>query len=157
MPDAIERIKFMDGSSITSAPSTASYVEFNTDISVTGITEAGATTIVTAAAFTPNGVDSYWIEFFAPGVQPASSLSAQVIICVFDNGSPIAAGTAAIAQVLNPTAAVMVTPVIAKLRVTPTAVSHTYSICAYRQVGNGSVRGTGAGISRPGYVSVTKA
>lgn len=135
---------------------TISYVEFNTDVAISATTEASADTIVTAAAFTPNGADTYFIEFFAPGVQPGSSVGAQIVVDLYDNGNPISAGASMIAWFINPAAAVFVASADAKRRVTPSNASHTYSIRAHRAVANGTVLGTSTGTSQPGYVRIVK-
>lgn len=128
-----------------------SYVEFASLITVSATTEATATTVVTAAAFTPNGLDSFWIEFYAPGWQTSATAGAQLLVVLYDNGSAIASGSSKIAVLVNPAATTYVLQIIASRKVTPTNASHTYSIRAYTTVANSFIRGdTGV----PGYVSI---
>lgn len=139
--------------------STVSYVEFSTDVSISGTTEAAANTVVTAGAFTPTGMDDYWVEFFCPAIQTGASTGAQIRLALYDNGNPISAGTSTVAIYLCPAAAtaLLVNGYAKRRLVTPSAVSHTYSIRGWRLVANGTVNGTTAGITTPGYICVTKA
>lgn len=134
------------------------YVEFNTDVSITGTTEAAATTVVTGAGFTPNGTDSFFVEFGCPGVQPASSIGAQIIIALYDNGSAFNSPNSTMAQFVNVAAQTWITPCFCTTnKITPSNASHTYSIRAWRIVNNGTVRGSSAGIGVPGFIRVRKA
>jgi len=133
------------------------YAEFSTDVTVSGTTEAAANSVVEAPGFIPNGRDSFWLEFVAPGVSPGASAGASVVLVVYDNGSPLFAGTSAIAQVINNAAAAYTTSVSTKLKIkSPTAVVHVYSVRAFRAVANGTVNGTSGGIGRPGSINITR-
>lgn len=145
-----------DGTATDGRNAVVAYAEFNTDVSITGTNEAGATPIVTAPTFTPNGRDSFFLEFCAPSVTPAVS-GGVITIVVYDNGNPIFAGTSGIAVVTNSAAGVCTYPCLTRLRITqPTAVAHSYSVRAFRGVGNGTVNGTNGGTSRPGYVMIER-
>lgn len=135
---------------------TISYVEFTTDVTISATTEATANTIVTAAAFTPNGVDAYWIEFFAPGVSLGTSTGAQILIDLYDNGSAISAGASVLAQFVNPAAAAFINSCDTKRRIVPTNAAHTYSIRGHRVTANGTVNGTGGATTQPGFIRITK-
>lgn len=137
---------------------TISYVEFNTDVTISATTAATANTVVTAAAFTPNGADTYYVEFFAPAVSLGTSVGAQILIVLYDNGSQISAGASQIGQFVNPAAATFINECYASSpRLTPSNASHTYSIRAFRVTANGSVNGTSGATTQPGYVRVVKA
>lgn len=137
------------------------YVEFNTDVAISTTSAATATVVVTGAGFTPNGVDSYMIEFFCVCGSTGASVGSALIFCLYDNGSIISApasGTEGrIAQLLTPAGASFTSPVIGKRKVTPTNALHTYSVRCYRVVANGSVLGTASGTGSPGYIQITKA
>lgn len=128
---------------------TASYVEFTANVTIAGASEAAATTIVTAAAFTPNGTDSYWIEFFSP--QCAAGASDSITFCLYDGAASV--GKPGILSGAS------LEPVVLRRKLTPTNAAHTYSIRAYRATTNGTVAAgvDGVGNLVPGYISITKA
>lgn len=129
---------------------------FNTDVTISATSEATANTVVTATAFTPDGSSDYWLDFYAPGVQLASTAGASVLLVLYDNGSVYGTANAMFAQWANPAAAPFITPAPGQMRiVAPSAVSHTYSVRGYKSgTGNGSVRGTAAGVSVPGFLRI---
>lgn len=136
--------------------STVAYAEFNTDIAISTTTEAAATVIVTAPPFIPNGIDSFWVEFYVPGAQPASSATAALIFVLYDNG--VAMSPARIAQFNCPAAGAMIMPVFTRRRiVSPSAASHTYSVRCYRVTADGTVLGSLTSTGVPGYINITRA
>jgi hypothetical protein len=136
-------------------PVEAVYAAYTADVTVSANTEAGATVVVTAAPFTPNGTTDYWVEFFCPQCVPANADF--IVICVFDNGVFLTRlGVHAAATNNNG----VITP---RIRLDganrPTAISHTYSIRALRGATNGTLKagaGFGAGILAPGFIDVYK-
>jgi hypothetical protein len=133
-----------------------SYTEFSADVTISATTEATAQAIVTAPAFTPNGVDGYIIEFNCPRVDVAATAGATLIACLYDNGAIAFGGSnATMGQWTSVAAVAQLAPGLCRSpRIVPTAVAHAYSIRFYRSGNNGTVR---AGSSSPnGYVLVTK-
>lgn len=130
-----------------------SYVEYTANVTISGTnpgTGGTATTIVTAGAFTPNGTDEYWIEFFSPEVQAGSADS--VLIELYDGATRL--GEMAIFA--NP-ATQPASPCLVRRKLVPTNAAHTYSIRAWRVTNNGIVvAGNGtAGNAMPGYINIT--
>jgi hypothetical protein len=121
------------------------YAEFSATVTVTTTTEATATTLVTAPAFTANGLDAYEIVFAAGGFQTAAFAAALIRLVLYDNGSVYSAGVSTLAQLTNPAAAAFVMPVHAKRRIVPTAGSHAFGFRAYKTTAsNGNVYGGGS-------------
>lgn len=129
----------------------AAYQDFQSNVSVTG-TSVSPTTVVTAPAFTPNGTDAYWFEFFSPQVQAGASDTIELDL--YDGATRL--GTMAITA--NP-ASQSSAPLTAKTKLTPTNASHTYSVRAWRVSTSGVIvaGAGGAGNPVPGYISITKA
>lgn len=130
------------------------YNEFTSNVTVTATTEAGANTVVTATAFTSDATPVI-IEFFAPSVLLFAGTAGAINCVLFEDGSPI--GVLAYAE--NSAADAFQLPVLGRRRLTPTAASHTYSIRAHRNGGNGTIAAGagGAGAYVPGYIRITKA
>lgn len=129
------------------------YTEFTATVTVSAVTEAGANTVVTAGAITATGVDPIMVEFYSPAVVMPGSLSAQVILVLYDG----AASIGVIGQSLNPSGSgAGYNPVLVRRKLTPSAGSHTYSIRAYAVSPNGEVRAGvgGLGIYQPGYIKI---
>lgn len=127
----------------------------STQLAISATTEATAQVVATAATFTANGVDSYWVEFFAPAFQTGVAAGATMSLVLYDNGSAISAGVSTIAKLTNPNAASFVTPVYAARKVTPAAGSHAYSVRAFRAVVNGAIYSNAT--TQPGFICVRRA
>jgi hypothetical protein len=132
-----------------------SYVELTSDVTVNATTAAGANTLVTAAAFTANGTDAYWIEFECAMAQPAQTAGASIIFVIYDGASVIANAQLAIVAAYSATG-VGGAPVSRKRKLTPSAASHTYSVRAYRTTADGTVRAA-SGTYMPAHIRITKA
>lgn len=133
-------------------------VSFTADVTVSGTTEAGATPIVSGNGFTADGVSSYWVRFFSPGVIPAAVNGAVVNFYLFLDGNPISAGHSLWGQVAVPAGATMCVPVLLEYYVpTPASGTRTFSARASRGANNGTVRGNTVNLGLEGYICVLKA
>ncbi|MDE2098581.1 MAG: hypothetical protein KGL39_15105 [Patescibacteria group bacterium] len=130
------------------------YVEFTASVSLAATTEASATTVVTASAYTFDGATPVMIEFFAPAANtPVNS----GLWCVLYDG---ATSLGEMAFVGDPSTAYgNSSPLIGKRRLTPSAASHTYSVRSYTSLSGGQILAGagGAGNYVPGYIRITKA
>lgn len=134
-------------------------VTFNTDITISATTAAAANTIVTGAGFTPNGTDTYLIEFQCAAIVVGASAGAALFIVLYDNGSIIGAGAGTegrIAQFNSQAAIAGVIPCHAAHRLVPSNAAHAYSIRAYRLTTNGTILGTNSATGAPGFIRITK-
>ena len=133
------------------------YVPFTSPVAISATTEGAADTVVTANAVTHDGSTAIFIEFFCPQVEPNTGTSAAIAI-ILNEGATVL-GTIAWVRFLTNNVTSAFSPVFARFRLTPTAGSHTYSVRAYRTVGNGAMNagagGTGADV--PGYIRQVKA
>lgn len=144
---------------VTPIGTEVAYAQFTSSVSVASTTEATGTSVVTAPAFTADGVSAYLIEFFSPAVSaPTNAAGNTTIITAFEGATQL--GRMALVQQPTTTATMFV-PVRASLKVTPSAGAHTYSINAHSNslTGAPSVTGGSGGTSGyvPGYVRITKA
>ena len=119
------------------------YDEITAPVTVTSVTEATGTAVISCAAHTFDGA-AVVAEFFAPSLVPAAGIGAAVVVCLFAGATQI--GRLCVA--ISPVAAVMQVPGAGSLRFTPTAAAHTYTVTAFQTGGNGTVNagasGTGA-------------
>jgi hypothetical protein len=125
-----------------------SYVQNTGHTAVTATTDAGADTVVTAAAITFDGSTVCLVEFFAPY---ATAGSAYLIYCLYDGATNL--GRIAFVKTAN-----LWHPIYAAHRVTPSNASHTFSVRAFVDGGTGGSNGGGggAGNSLPSFIRVTK-
>lgn len=138
----------------TGLSSDISYVEGTADVTISATTEATANTVATAAAFTANGSDAYVIEFTAAKAEPAQTAAASIIFVLYDGASAIANSQIGVVQAYSATGLGGV-PVNLRRRLVPSAAAHTYSVRAYRTVGNGVVRAA-SGTYAPLAIRITK-
>lgn len=122
------------------------YDQITSPVSVTSTTEASGTTVISCAAHTFDG-NPVVAEFFAPYVD-ISNGNAQGIainICLFEGSTEIGR----LLQVQNPTNPTSFSgfrlPIIGKLRFTPSAASHTYTVTAFLNFSSTQTVGAGAG------------
>lgn len=124
------------------------YAQITSNVSVTGTTAASPTDIgLSSGAITYDG-SAVWIEFFSPQMSRGSSSitavlydgSTQMMNLGQDTAAPDHGGPY-------------------RVRVTPSAGSHTYKIMAYVDAGTGTVHADNgaAGNFAPAYIRVTKA
>ena len=134
-----------------------SYVQFTTNVATATTVEASATTIVTAAAVTANGTDTYEIEFFCATMTLVGNAAGNTCIAsIFDGATQV--GRLATFQRTDAAVDNRLMPVAAAYRLVPTAGSHTYSIREHHTAAactfNASTGGVGANL--PGYIRVRK-
>lgn len=131
------------------------YDQITTNVTVAATTEAGATTIITATAFTFDGTTAVTFEFFAARIITSANAGDDVTIYLFEDGVIVGI----IGQLVNPGAAGLGVPVVCRLRKTPSAGAHTYSVRAKRTTANGTVlAGTGGtGTFLPAFLRISKA
>ncbi len=122
------------------------------NINVTGANSAGATTLVTAAAVVYDGATRICAEFYCSDGN--CDTGGQVVVELWDGASALA-----IIASFQAAATTMLSPVLARIFLTPSAASHTYSVRAWKTAGTcGFQSGTGtAGGFAPLYVRQTKA
>lgn len=138
-----------------------SRVNYSTSTAITATTSATAQQIVIAASWTPNGTDTFWIEFYCPCVSAGAAVGAQLRIDLWDNGAEISAGNSTFGQMVNTAAGtVMVVPMFLRIPLTPTNAVHQYEVRAWRITADGTVNASAAGglsHTLPGYIAVIKA
>jgi hypothetical protein len=115
------------------------YTQITAPVTVTSTTEATGTVCITTPAITFTGAP-VMVEVFAPYVQPAAVAGAVVFVNLFEGATEI--GRLGVTG--NPAAGQFLWPFTGRLRFTPTAAAHTYSVTAYQVSGNGTF-GAGAG------------
>lgn len=125
------------------------YDQVTSPVTVTSTTEASGTTVISCAAHTFDG-SPVIAEFFCPG---AGFNASDTTVSLFEGSTQIARlvyGTT--------TTGIVYTAFVGKIRFTPTAGSHTYTVTAFRSSANNSlscgVSGTGA--MPPMYIRFTK-
>lgn len=148
----IEVINSLGQEKVTGATSPGvevSYTAFTADVGCTATTEATANTVVTAAAFTAGGTESYWVEFFCPGYNQGNTTSGAVLY--LDGSSVGIAWTHG--SSIDPQGGCNF-----RVRVTPAAGSRTYSVRGF--VGVGTLTFTagagGSGAKVPGFIRIVR-
>jgi hypothetical protein len=131
------------------------YGENTSPVTVAATTEAGATTVVTAPAFTADGNSQYLVEFGTVGVVPPTPSASYMMLALFLDG--VAIGALAFTQTPAGANAMSIPQRITR-RLTPAAGSRVFSVRAYVNAGSGSVFGGtgGAGQNMPTFLRVTK-
>jgi hypothetical protein len=129
------------------------YAAVTSDVTVSATSSATANTVVTAPAVVFDGNTVVMLEAFAYGVEVPAG--AQVLVDFYDGSSSIGI----VGQFSFSGSATERAPLNGRLRLTPTAGSHTYSVRAWRTGSNGVVKADvgGAGTGVPGYIRITKA
>lgn len=133
-----------------------SYTQRTTSVSITGTSESAGTTVLSPAAFTPDG-DPIICEFFSWLVAPPSILGGELIIMLFESTTEITR----LAMVQNgPVGSQIFVPVFARYRFTPSNASHTYTIKSFVTSTTGSpfidAGSGGTGGNPPCYVRFVK-
>jgi hypothetical protein len=129
------------------------YDQITAPVTVSSATEATGTTIITCGAHTFDG-SPVLAEFFAPQVTIAAAVDF-VIVSLFEGATQIGRlsdqrnNTAGVTQQID---------AVGKLRFTPTAGSHTYTVTAFRNASNGTVSAGPSGTAQlvPAYIRFTK-
>jgi hypothetical protein len=134
------------------------YVAFTSPVSITATTEGTANTVVTGTSVAYDGSTVIIVEFYAPNGQPDTTATGASLNCVLLDGATVIAGW--FPRIRTPAAvSSLQVPLIAKIRLTPSAASHQYIVKAYVSGGTGGVNAGagGAGTYPAGYIRVTKA
>lgn len=129
------------------------------DVTISATAEASSTTIVTSGAVSYDGATTVIIEFFCPRLLTGTGATAAIVFSLWDGSSQVS--RFGVIQAPNIASASVITPVFLRMRVTPSAASHTYSVRGFRTVGDGTAfagPGTGgAGINPPILLRQVKA
>lgn len=131
------------------------YSEFTSNVTVSATTEATATTVVTASAYTFDGATSVLIEMFVPRHITSATAGDNCTYVLYDGANSIGLLTI----VTSPSTSGWGGPVCLSRKLVPSAGSHTYSLRAFRVTANATA-GAGAGGTAallPGYIRITKA
>jgi hypothetical protein len=132
----------------------AAYGQFTGDVPITAITEATATTIVTASAFTADGTSAYLIDFYCPQVTtPAAGATLAGIL--YDGAASVGWLFAMVFGTIS-----QQMPIKATRRLVPAAGAHTYSIRAFRSGASNAAFTAGAGgaaANVPGFIRIVRA
>jgi hypothetical protein len=121
-------------------------------VSVTGVVQASAQTIITASTINADGNTPVIVNFYAPSAAPATG--GEVLFDLWD-------GSTDIARLLDFSPGPNYFPVSGQMRLTPTAGTHTYSIRGWLansasatiiQAGDGT-----SGHYAPGFIRITPA
>lgn len=133
------------------------YQAASTATTISATTEATANTIVSAGAVTFDGT-AVWIEFYAALIEPGATALSSVSIYLFLDG----ATQGSIWFAAKDDSAVLdagEAGCYAKVKQTPSAGSHTYTIRGSKSGANGTVAAGagGAGVYVPCYVRISKA
>lgn len=132
------------------------YAQWTSNVQPTATTEATANTVVTGNAVTYDGSTAVIIEFFCPDARPdAAAASRSMQLWLYDGSSSIGQ----IGALSTPAAASDVKPIVCRVRITPSAAAHTYSIRASVSAGTGRLNAGagGNGVIYPGYIRIVKA
>jgi hypothetical protein len=134
------------------------YAQNTATVNITATTEATAQTLVTAAAITGDGTSLILVEFFAMAWEAVAVANADIRLSLWDGGTSL--GQIGALRQNTSTTQQFTGPVYTRVRLTPSAASHTYAI-----KGHNSAAGTGvifsgaggAGNAWPMYVRLVKA
>ncbi len=128
------------------------YVENNTDVSITAVTAATANILATAAAFTSDG-SPYWLEYFCGRVYQDSNMR-EIVFRIFLDGTgveDIGTGGAGIGGgVTGP----IYQTVYIRRKITPAAGSRVYTMRAYQNGGAGTCHADGS--TRKQWIRITR-
>lgn len=126
------------------------YAEFTSPVSVTATTEATANQLVSSGAIVYEAVP-HLIEFGAAQCQGVDGVVTSFVL--FD-------GSTALGRVGNWSGAAGIRPLaLIPRRLTPSAGSHTYRLCAHQNVAGTTtvtVGAGGAGTAMPGFIRITR-
>jgi hypothetical protein len=117
------------------------YVEDNTDKSITAVTAATANTLITAASFTADG-GNYWLEYFCGKVYQDANMR-QVIFRMYLDGVSTSDMGQIGANIGGGVTGNIYQPVYIKRKVTPAAGARVYSMRAYMTGGAGTSHADG--------------
>ena len=137
------------------AGSILDYEEIAASVPVTSNSEAAPNNVIAVPARTYDGSTAVWIEFRASEVTPAAVAGAWVILTLWD----AAVDLGRLAMIRTPAASNMDWAGVVRVKLTPSAGSHTYSVKAWQIGGNGVVSAAsgGAGAVFPASLCVSRA
>jgi hypothetical protein len=132
------------------------YDQITANVTVTGLLISSFTTVIAGTSRTFDG-SPIVAEFFAPLVTTPSAAAGNFIAVGLSEGGTV---FAVLAEVITPAAANTKVPVLARLRFTPSAGAHTYSLVSWAANTTGTPNviagtGTGGGFS-PAYLRFTR-
>jgi hypothetical protein len=133
-----------------------SHTQITANVVSGAVSEATATTVITAPAFTPDGTSSYSFEVFTPDLSNGN-IQAGIFVALHD-------GTNFIGQVITLYNGGTTTPssfhgsMLGRYRYIPTATSKTYTarVWAFGGTTTFSAGAGGAGVNVPAYLRITK-
>lgn len=130
------------------------YDAITSDVTVSATSESSGTTVITCAAHTFDG-GPVWAHFFCEETIMGSGASNFLVISLFEGSTQIAR----LANYFSSLTQTLVTPCNGWFRFTPSAGSHTYSITAYRNNANCTIKAGSGGTaaSPPAFVRFLKA
>lgn len=134
-----------------------SYTQRTTSVAVVSGTEASGTTVLSPAAFTPDG-GAVLVEFFALYAQtPSSAIGAKLTVSLFESTTQLTRIAVAACQDTTGTNDI---PLVGSYRFTPSATAHTYTVTAFADSQTGAptiIAGSGGtGGLPPCFVRFTK-
>lgn len=137
------------------APYEIDYAEITSAVTVTGLSEAAATTVVTGAARDYDGVTEVLIAFQSPYARP-DTVGGFIRFALFEDGVSLgliglASGTDTDDDLYN--------PISLERRLTPSAGTHTYEVRAFVNTGSGQVAAGAGGVGNyvPAFLRITTA
>jgi hypothetical protein len=137
-----------------------SYAQITAGVNVVSTTEATGTTIISSGAVVFDG-SPVMVEFYTPGIvlPTATSVADNVIVSLFEGATQIGRLLIALLDNLG-TGQNCRMPSIGRLRFTPSAASHTYTITAFTNsvTGTPSIQAGAGGTAafEPAYLRFTK-
>jgi len=129
------------------------YAQIVSNTGSTATTAATAAAIVTGSAVTYDGSTPVWIEFFAPAFQHSAITT--IFFMLYDGSSQVGR-----LFEINSVAANTDKPCFGKVKLTPSAAAHTYSIRVYSAGAGTATILAGAGgndVDLPAFMAITKA
>lgn len=135
------------------------YTAITSDVTVTGTTEGGATTVVTSGSVTVDGATAIMIEFFSSNAQfIAATVTNGLTLDLYEDSTILGRISKLINTAISNTGG---TSVSGRFRRTPGSGAHTYTVKAWKTAAGdtGIVKagsgGTGAFV--PAFIRVTRA
>src|SRR5207248_1900418 len=132
------------------------YDQITSGVNVASTTEGTPTAIITGTTHTYENAP-YIAEFFSPQVTDSSAASGTVTALLIADGSSI--GRIAVSDSVTVTTQI-IQALTGRLRFTPTAATHTYSISAFASSTTGTpaigAGAGGSGVLAPAFIRITK-
>ena len=137
------------------SPGEINYTQITAPVSVTATVEASGTVCITTPAITFDGAP-VMVELFAPYVSVPPGAGVICFVSMFEGATQI--GRFGLVSCTAGASYTQYTPFHGRLRFTPTAGAHTYTVTAYQSGGNcnfGAGAG-GTGLYMPAFIRFTK-